>query len=81
MSKKELYKPYTGYNSLSENASVGGTSSGSVATVNMPLGGTVRRADGGGLLSGTSSAEEFPNTPEHIRKQAAQWKSANKNDK
>lgn len=61
-----------------ENASVGGTSSGSVATVSMPLGGTVRR-DGGMMLSGYQSSEEFPNTPDYIKKQAKQWRSSNRN--
>jgi hypothetical protein len=64
---------------LTENASVGGTSSGSVATVSMPLGGTISR--GGSLLSGQSTDEEFPNTPEHIRKMAKQWKSSDRNGK
>lgn len=65
--------------SVYENCSVGGTSSGAVATVSMPLGGTVRR-DGGTLLGGYQSSDEFPNTPDYIKKQAAKWKSSNKNN-
>lgn len=76
---KEFWKKYDG-TPIQENASSGATGSGSVASVSMPLGGTVRRAEGSGLLSGTPSSEEFPNTPDHIKKQAAKWKSSNKNN-
>lgn len=62
-----------------ENCSVGGTGSGSVATVSMPIGGTMRR-DGGTLLSGYQSDDDFPNTPDFIKKQAKKWRSSNKNN-
>jgi hypothetical protein len=52
------------YEFINENASVGATSSGSVAPVSMPMGGTISR--GGNLLGGTVTDEEFPNTPKHI---------------
>ena len=45
-----------------ENASAGATSSGSIATVNAPLGGTVTR-NGGSFFSGKYSTDATPNTP------------------
>ena len=65
------------FRTFTENCSVGATSSGSVATVGMPLGGTISR--GGSLMSPQATDEEFPNTPKHIRDQAKKWKSSNKN--
>lgn len=55
---------------LQENASAGATSSGSVATVSMPLGGMVRRNN---LLGGQETSEEYPNTPDWIKKAKKQW--------
>ena len=54
-----------------ENASVGGTSSGSVATVSQPLGGTNTR-NGGSFFSGNVSADPFPNTPYKKKKKKKQ---------
>lgn len=45
-----------------ENASAGATSSGSVATVNAPIGGMVTRS-GGSMFSGKYSTDPTPNTP------------------
>lgn len=77
---RDFWKKYEGA-PLKENASGGATGSGSIATVSQPLGGTIKRSSGDNLLAGVSSSAEFPNTPEHIRKQAQQWKTANKTDK
>jgi len=51
---------------INENASVGATSSGSVAPVSMPMGGTISR--GGNLLGGkvVNNNDPYPNTPKHI---------------
>jgi hypothetical protein len=43
---KEFWKKYDG-TPIKENASASATSSGSVATVSMPLGSTARTQDGG----------------------------------
>lgn len=52
-----------------ETASAGTTSSGNVATVAQPLGGTIRR-NGGSFFSGkySNSAEPYPNTPAYMKK-------------
>ena len=51
---------------IMENASVGSTSSGSVAPVSMALG-TQSRA-GGGLLSGKYTTDPTPNTPREYKR-------------
>jgi hypothetical protein len=61
---------------IMENASVGSTSSGSVAPVSMALG-TQSRA-GGGLLSGKYTTDPTPNTPrEYKRKKNARGQFKN----
>ena len=54
---------------VNENASVGGTSSGSVATVAAPLGGTISR-NAGSFFSGTkyTTDDATPNTPAEYKK-------------
>ena len=54
---------------LKETASAGATSSGSVATVAMPLGGTISR-NGGSFFSGTkyTTNDATPNTPAEYKK-------------
>ena len=54
---------------LTENASAGATGSGSVATVSMPLGGTISR-NGGSFFSGTkyTTDDATPNTPAEYKK-------------
>ena len=54
---------------LTENASVGGTSSGSVATVATPIGGVISR-NGGSFFSGTkyTTDDATPNTPAEYKK-------------
>ena len=54
---------------LSENASTGGTSSGSIATVAAPLGGMITR-NGGSFFSGTkyTTNDATPNTPAEYKK-------------
>ena len=53
---------------IAENASVGGTSSGSIATVAMPLGGTISR-NGGNFFTGAKySNDATPNTPDWMKK-------------
>jgi hypothetical protein len=54
---------------IRENASVGGTSSGSVATVAQPLGGMISR-NGGSFFSGTkyTTDDATPNTPAEYKK-------------
>jgi hypothetical protein len=51
-----------------ENASAGATSSGSVATVAAPMGGTQTR-NGGSFFSGKYSNDATPNTPAWMKKQ------------
>ena len=51
---------------LTENASVGATSSGSVAPVTTALGTQTRT--GGSLLSGKYSTDPTPNTPPEIKR-------------
>ena len=53
---------------LTETASVGATSSGSVATVAAPLGGMISR-NGGSFFSGAKySVDATPNTPAEYKK-------------
>lgn len=52
---------------IMENASVGGTSSGSVATVATPLGG-VQTRNGGSMLTGKYSTDPTPNTPKEYKR-------------
>lgn len=52
---------------IMENASVGGTSSGSVATVSTPLGG-VQTRNGGSMLTGKYSTDPTPNTPKEYKR-------------
>jgi hypothetical protein len=54
---------------LKETASVGGTSSGSIATVSAPLGSTISR-NGGSFFSGTKYTTDnaTPNTPAEYKK-------------
>jgi len=54
---------------LKETASAGATSSGSVATVAMPLGGTISR-NGGSFFSGISTSDPTPNTPKKYKKKS-----------
>lgn len=52
---------------IKENASVGGTSSGAVATVATPLGGMISR-NGDSFFAGKYTNDPFPNTPKSMRK-------------
>jgi hypothetical protein len=54
---------------LGENASAGATSSGSVATVAMPLGGVISR-NGAHFFTGTkyTTGDSTPNTPAEYKK-------------
>ena len=54
---------------LTENASAGATSSGSVATVAAPVGGMISR-NGGSFFSGTkyTTDDATPNTPAEYKK-------------
>ena len=54
---------------LKETASAGATGSGSVATVNMPMGGAITR-NGGSFFTGkySNSADPYPNTPAYMKK-------------
>jgi hypothetical protein len=54
---------------LQETASVGGTSSGSIATVAAPVGGMISR-NGGSFFSGTkyTTDDATPNTPAEYKK-------------
>ena len=51
---------------IKENASVGGTSSGSIATVAMPIGGVARRTTDS-FFAGKYSNDPTPNTPESYK--------------
>lgn len=57
------------FTNLRENASVGATSSGSVATVAAPLGGMISR-NGGSFFTGTKYTmdDATPNTPAEYKK-------------
>jgi hypothetical protein len=51
-----------------ENASVGGTSSGSIATVSAPIGGVITR-NGANFFTGAKyTTDATPNTPEWMKK-------------
>ncbi len=52
---------------ITENATAGATGSGSIATVAMPLGGTITR-NAGSLLSGKYSNSATPNTPAWMKR-------------
>jgi hypothetical protein len=54
---------------IMENASVGGTGSGAIATVAAPLGGMQTRS-GGSFFTGkyTTGADPTPNTPKEYKK-------------
>ena len=52
---------------IAENASAGATGSGSIATVNAPLGGMITRS-GGSFFSGKYSTDSTPNTPAWMKK-------------
>ena len=53
---------------IRENASVGGTSAGNVATVAQPLG--MQTRNGGSFFTGKymNSADPYPNTPAYMKK-------------
>jgi len=51
---------------IMENASVGATSSGAVATVAAPVGGMITR-NGGNFFSGKYTNDPFPNTPKRMK--------------
>ena len=52
---------------IAENASVGATSSGSIATMSQPMGGMITRS-GGSMFSGKYSNSATPNTPAWMKK-------------
>ena len=52
---------------IMENASVGATSSGAVATVPAAMGGMITRS-GDSFFSGKYTNDPFPNTPKRMRK-------------
>jgi len=52
---------------VTENASAGATSSGNVATVAQPLGGTITR-NSGSFFSGKYSNSATPNTPAWMKR-------------
>jgi hypothetical protein len=52
---------------IAENASVGATGSGSIATVAQPMGGMITR-NGGSFFSGKYSNSATPNTPAWMKK-------------
>jgi len=52
---------------ITETATAGATSSGSVATVSQPLGGMITRS-GGSFFSGKYSNDPTPNTPAWMKK-------------
>jgi hypothetical protein len=54
---------------LTENATAGATGSGSVATVSIPIGGTISR-NGGNFFSGISTSDPTPNTPYKKKKKS-----------
>ena len=51
---------------INENASVGGTSSGSIATVAAPMG--MMSRNGGNFFSGKYTTDATPNTPKYMKK-------------
>jgi hypothetical protein len=52
---------------IAENASVGATGSGSIATIDAPMGGMITRS-GGTFFSGKYSDSATPNTPAWMKK-------------
>lgn len=54
---------------LRETASAGSTSSGSVATVAMPLGDMITR-NGGNFFTGVNTSDPTPNTPKKYKKKS-----------
>jgi hypothetical protein len=52
---------------ITENASVGATSSGNIATITAPLNGMIRRS-GGSMFSGKYSNSATPNTPTWMKR-------------
>ena len=50
-----------------ENASVGGTSSGSIATVSSPIGGVIKR-NPDSFFGAPMTSELYPNTPDYMKK-------------
>jgi hypothetical protein len=54
---------------LTENATAGATGSGSIATVSMPIGGTISR-NGGNFFSGAkyTTDDATPNTPAEYKR-------------
>lgn len=52
---------------IAENASAGATGSGSVATVNMPLG-AMQTRNAGSFFSGKYTTDSTPNTPAWMKK-------------
>ena len=56
---------------VTENASVGSTGSGSIATVSQPLGAVVSR-NSDNFFTGTVSSDPFPNTPYKKKKKPFQ---------
>lgn len=52
---------------IAENASVGATGSGSIATIAQPMGGMITR-NGGSFFSGKYSNSATPNTPAWMKK-------------
>lgn len=51
---------------IMENASVGSTGSGAIATVAAPIGGMITRS-GDSFFSGKYTNDPFPNTPKRMR--------------
>ena len=51
---------------IMENASVGATSSGAVATIAAPMGGMITRS-GDSFFSGKYTNDPFPNTPKRLK--------------
>jgi len=53
---------------LKEDASAGATSSGSIATVSMPMGTVQRRISPDSFFTGVENANPTPNTPTEYKK-------------
>ena len=54
---------------LTEEASACSTTAGSVATVSMPIGGTITR-NAGSFFSGVNTSDPTPNTPKKYKKKS-----------
>jgi hypothetical protein len=54
---------------LTEEASVCSTTAGSIAPVNMPIGGMIAR-NGGSFFSGVNTSDPTPNTPKKYKKKS-----------